>query len=164
MWRISRSIEQVRAELLAFVGGDVAGVIAHSATFDIGFLKAAGIDFHRPVYDTLELSQILLPGRASYALGELCLTLGIEETPNHRALQDALATAELFRRLQQQARSLPPTVHEILLANTQAAEGWAYTQFFADAAAAAEEHWARWRRGGEREPRPGGDAWPSFQR
>ena len=130
------TIEQVRAELLAFVGGDVAGVIGHSASFDIGFLKAAGIDFHRPVYDTLELSQILLPGRASYSLGELCLTLGIEETPNHRALQDALATAELFRRLQQQARSLPPTIHEILLANTQAAEGWAYTQFFADTAAA----------------------------
>ena len=137
------TIEQVRAELLAFVGGDVAGVIGHSASFDISFLKAAGVDFHRPVYDTLELSQILLPGRASYSLGELCLTLGIEETPNHRALQDALATAELFRRLQQQARNLPPTIHAILLANTQAAEGWAYTQFFADTAAAAEENWAR---------------------
>ena len=70
------TIEQVQAELLAFVGSDVAGVIAHSATFDIGFLKAAGIDFHRPVYDTLELSQILLPGRASYSLGELCPDAG----------------------------------------------------------------------------------------
>ena len=137
------TIEQVQAELLAFVGGDVAGVIAHSATFDIGFLKAAGIDFHRPVYDTLELSQILLPGRASYSLGELCQTLGIDATPNHRALQDALATAELFERLRQQARSLPPSVHELLLSHAQAGEGWAYGQFFADTLAAAEERWAR---------------------
>ena len=137
------TIEQVQAELLAFVGSDVAGVIAHSATFDIGFLKAAGIDFHRPVYDTLELSQMLLPGRASYSLGELVQTLGIDATPNHRALQDALATAELFRRLRQQAATLPPSIHELLLSHAEAAEGWGYTQFFADTLGAAAEHWTR---------------------
>jgi DNA polymerase-3 subunit epsilon/ATP-dependent DNA helicase DinG len=125
-------IETVRPELLAFVGGDVAAVIAHSATFDIGFLRAAGIEFHRPVYDTLELAQILLPGLASYSLIELCQALNIDETPTHRALSDSLATVELFRRLWQQAANLAPTVHDLLLESAQVAGGWVYTQFFAD--------------------------------
>ena len=137
------TIEQVSAELLAFVGSDVAAVIAHSATFDIGFLRAAGIDFHRPVYDTLELAQLLLPGLASYSLHELCQALGVGETPNHRALQDALATAELFRRLWQQAASLPPGIHATLLAQGEAAESWPYSSFFADTLGRAEEQRAR---------------------
>ncbi len=132
------TINTVGPELLAFVRGDVAAVIAHSATFDIGFLRVVGIDFHRPVYDTLELAQMLLPGLASYSLIELCQALDIEETPSHRALRDSLATAELFRRLWQQAASLPTPLHDLLQESAQAGDAWAYTQFFADTRSSTE--------------------------
>ena len=44
----------VLPELLAFVASDVAAIVAHNAGFDLGFLRAAGVQFHRPVYDTFE--------------------------------------------------------------------------------------------------------------
>ena len=128
------TIDRILPELLAFVSGDVAAIIAHNAGFDIGFLRTAGVDFRRPVYDTLELSSILLPGLGSYSLGELCLELGIELVDAHRALDDAQATAELFWRLSRQARALPASVNTLILASAQD-EGWVYRQFFADAAA-----------------------------
>lgn len=135
-------------ELLAFVGSDVAAVMAHSVSFDAGFLRAAGIDFHRPLYDTLELAQILLPGLGSYSLSELCQALGLEKS-NHRAMPDALATAALFWRLWQQAASLPADMQDLLLESANDESGWPYVQFFADtrgrlAAAAAEQNSPGW--------------------
>lgn len=138
------TISQVLPELMAFVAGDVTALIAHNASFDIGFLRNdAHIDFHRPVYDTLELAMILLPGLASYSLGELCLALGIELVDAHRALDDAQATGELFWRLSLQARTLAPSMVSLLLDSVEDAN-WPYQQFFRDAAAQAPlaEAWA----------------------
>ena len=39
------TIDRVVPELLAFAGSDTAAVIAHNATFDLGFLRAAGVEF-----------------------------------------------------------------------------------------------------------------------
>ena len=90
------TLQQVAPELLAFVDPSVHAVVAHNAPFDLSFLQAAGLHFHRPALDTHELATILLPGLASYNLGELCHTLEIELPRAHRALDDAEAAAWLF--------------------------------------------------------------------
>ena len=81
------ALAAVAPELLAFVGSDVAAVMAHNANFDIGFLRAAGIQFHRPVYDTLELAGILAPEAGSVRFDGASLARG-----------DAAARAEFRRR------------------------------------------------------------------
>ena len=111
----SPSIEAVIPELLSFVTPNVSAVVAHNAGFDIGFLEAAGVDFHRPVQDTFELASILLPRMASYNLGELCRALDIILPDAHRALDDAEAAANLFVRLLDQIHSLPKPVVSTLL-------------------------------------------------
>src|SRR5690606_34913232 len=99
------TLDKVIPELLSFVTPDVAAVVAHNAGFDFSFLQAAGINFHRPTQDTFELASILLPGMASYSLGELCRQLEIPLPEAHRALDDARAAANLFtyllRRMEQ---------------------------------------------------------------
>jgi ATP-dependent DNA helicase DinG len=104
------SIDRVIPELLAFVRSDVEAVVAHNAGFDFGFLQAIGVDFHRPTQDTFELASILLPGMASYSLGELTRVLNIPLPDAHRAGDDALATAQLFTYLLSQAEKLPPWI------------------------------------------------------
>ena len=66
----------VAPELRAFVGSDVAAVVAHNVAFDLAFLRAHGVEFHRPTLDTFELATILLPGGPT-PLGELCHRLEI---------------------------------------------------------------------------------------
>ena len=100
-WPSAPVIDRVLPEVLAFVGSEVAAVIAHNADFDLGFLRAAGVNFQRPAYDTVELAMILLPGAASYNLGELCLRFDIPLVDAHRAPDDAEATGHLFRVLQE---------------------------------------------------------------
>lgn len=102
------TIDAVIPELLAFVRNDVAALVAHNAAFDLGFLRHAGIDFQRPVFDTFELAAMLLPRANSYSLGELCRTLAVPLTNAHRALADAEATALLFMQLQQRLVQIPP--------------------------------------------------------
>ena len=110
-------LEDVIPELLGFVGADVRAVIAHNASFDLGFLRAAGVNFHRPALDTFELAPILLPGMGSYALGELCRTLDIRLDDAHRALADAEATARLFLVLLDRLEGLSVSVLETVVAH-----------------------------------------------
>jgi len=109
------SLAEVAPELFAFVGSDVAAVVAHNAGFDMGFLRAAGIHFQRPVLDTFELATILLPRAGSYSLGELCRQLQIPLEDAHRALDDAAATAQLFIHLTELVAALPTTTLEMIL-------------------------------------------------
>lgn len=109
------SLAAVAPELLAFVGANVTAVVAHNAGFDMGFLRAGGINFQRPVLDTFELATILLPNASSYSLGELCRTLQIDLTDAHRALGDTLATVQLFWRLSEMLIALPITTIDLIL-------------------------------------------------
>ena len=79
------SIDDVIPEILGFFGDGSQAVVAHSAGFDISFLRAAGVKLKAPVLDTYELATILLPGQDSYSLGELCRALAIPLTSAHRA-------------------------------------------------------------------------------
>jgi DNA polymerase-3 subunit epsilon/ATP-dependent DNA helicase DinG len=125
-------LQEVLPELLAFVGNDTSAIIAHNAPFDIGFMRSAGVNFHRPAHDTWELSSILLSGMGSYSLGELSHQLGIKLVDAHRALDDALATAKLYAQLQARAAQMPAEVLQMILDAGANAE-WAHLQFFAEA-------------------------------
>jgi DNA polymerase-3 subunit epsilon len=78
-------------------------VVAHNASFDYRILRTEfnrlGYDYVKPTLCTVELSQKLIPGQASYSLGKLVRSLGIPVTDRHRASGDALATVKLFKMI-----------------------------------------------------------------
>ena len=85
---------------LAFVGA--APLVAHNARFDVAFLDRAveGLTGRRcaaPVLDTVWLARRLLAGRSDrVSLRQLSHFFGVSVEPCHRALPDALATAEIL--------------------------------------------------------------------
>lgn len=94
-------LDQVMPAFLAFARGGV--LIAHNAPFDVGFLTAAcqacGLpwpDF--PVLDTVELAHWALREDEvpNCKLSTLAAFFGARTTPQHRALADALATADVL--------------------------------------------------------------------
>ena len=64
------------APLSRFVG--TAPVVAHNASFDLGFLREAGLTFSSPALDTFEIATIILPGHSSLSLGNLAAEFGID--------------------------------------------------------------------------------------
>jgi len=93
------SIETVIREFREFAEGAV--LVAHNYRFDLSFLdheaeRAWGAPMHRPTIDTLTLARRLRPDLRRYRLGSLALEYDTPTTPDHRAGNDALATAELL--------------------------------------------------------------------
>jgi len=85
-------------------------IVGHNVSFDLGFLKRYNLFLDNPAIDTFELASILLPHAARYSLGTLADALGITFPTRHRALDDALATKDLFLGLLQQASQLDLSV------------------------------------------------------
>lgn len=85
---------------LAFAGDDV--LVAHNARFDLAFLdreteRLTGRRIAGPVVDTVALARRVLHGRTQHAgLASLAHFFGTAARPCHRALPDALATAEIL--------------------------------------------------------------------
>lgn len=77
--------------------------VAHNAAFDYRFITAEfeslGYKYERKTLDTIKLARKFIPGLRSYSLGNLCDEIGIKINNRHRALGDALATTELFKRI-----------------------------------------------------------------
>ena len=106
-----------------------AYIIAHNHRFDLGFLDyeaelAWGSPFRRPVLDTVTLAKRLHPEIGKQNLALLSQIYEISAKPNHRAAEDALATAQIFLHMVEElaARSVR-TVDELARyvgANTQA--------------------------------------------
>lgn len=80
-------------------------IVAHNSKFDYGFLqnefRRLHKRFQRTHICTVTMSQQLLPGYPSYSLGRLCEQLNISLENKHRALDDAIATSQLFELLMQ---------------------------------------------------------------
>ena len=91
-------IREVLDSFLTFAGG--LPVVAHNASFDTGFIKfnaeKAGKRFDNTIVDTLQLSRNLFPKLSKYKLDVVAKHLGVKLENHHRAVDDAMATAEIF--------------------------------------------------------------------
>lgn len=110
-------VDGVLEKFHEWVGDSV--LVAHNATFDIGFLNQgyAKIDIPKitnPYIDTLELARFLLPELGNHRLNTLCKHLEVELTQHHRAIYDAEATAEMFWKLVARLDEQEITNHEQL--------------------------------------------------
>lgn len=93
-------IDDVIVEFAEFARGAV--LVAHNYRFDLSFLdyeadRAWGSPFPRPVIDTLFVLRRLRPDLRRFSLGSLAEAYGLSTTPDHRACNDARATAELLQ-------------------------------------------------------------------
>jgi DNA polymerase III epsilon subunit family exonuclease len=102
------SPEDAAKQFLAWAGD--APLVGHNIGFDIGFLEAALGSGHKieagRYVDTLVLAREAYPD-TDLKLGDLARTFELEVEPNHRALPDAEATAQLLIRL---ASDLPERI------------------------------------------------------
>ena len=97
-------IDSVLPLLFEFLGSDKSTVfVAHNAPFDLSFLKASAAlhGYAWPnfrVIDTVKAARFVLTKDdvANYQLGTLALYFRTEIAPNHRALDDALATVDVL--------------------------------------------------------------------
>ncbi len=112
----AKGIEEILPEFLEFCKDCV--LVAHNASFDVGFIVAKGklfdIGVDYTVIDTVSLARYLLPNLSKYKLNLVAKELGIVLENHHRAVDDAFATAEIFVKfiemLKEQGVS---TLHEI---------------------------------------------------
>lgn len=99
MVKDAETIDKVFPKLMKFIEGSV--LVAHNASFDIGFLKHVakelGYDFDFTYLDTLTLAQDLFPDYKSYKLGRIAKNLDIKVEVAHRALDDVDTTVKVLR-------------------------------------------------------------------
>ena len=97
-------IESVLPLLFEFLGSEKTTIfVAHTAPFDLSFLKASAAlhGYSWPnfrVIDTVKAARFVLTKDdvANYQLGTLAIYFRTEIAPNHRALDDALATVDVL--------------------------------------------------------------------
>ncbi len=79
--------------------------VAHNARFDYGFLREEfarlGYTYSRKQLCTVRLSKKMLPQLRSHSLDSLIRHFSLKVDNRHRALDDALATTEVFSRITQ---------------------------------------------------------------
>ena len=104
MLRDAPPIESVLPLLLEFLGSERSTVfVAHNASFDLSFLKSSAA-LHGYIWppfrviDTVKAARFVLSKDdvANYQLGTLAAYFHTEISPNHRALDDALATVDVL--------------------------------------------------------------------
>jgi len=103
----SPTISEIFPSLLEFLGSDSETVmVAQNAPFDLSFLtfaaRAHGFEWPKfPVLDTAIIARKVLSKDEvpNCKLGTLAQFFGTETTPNHRALDDARATVDVFHGL-----------------------------------------------------------------
>lgn len=102
-------IDEVLPQFLEFLGGAV--IVGHNVRFDVSFLDAACVRLgysrlsHRRV-DTVGMARRLVRDEVpNLKLGTLARHLRVPTEPNHRAMADAQATAEVLHCLLERAAS-----------------------------------------------------------
>ena len=95
------TIEEMFPKVLEFIKGTV--LVAHNATFDIGFLKTIakdlGYEFDFTYVDTLPLARKLYPELKKHKLGKIAEYLKIKVEVAHRALDDVDTTVKVLREM-----------------------------------------------------------------
>ncbi|QXW65568.1 PHP domain-containing protein [Streptobacillus moniliformis] len=101
MVKDSDIIDKVMPRFLEFVKGTT--LVAHNAKFDVGFISKKCEDLNLETdfsyIDTLEWSKILVDDVKRFNLDTLTKRFNIKLENHHRAVDDANATAELFKKL-----------------------------------------------------------------
>jgi ATP-dependent DNA helicase DinG len=130
MVRNAPTLKTMVQDLAAFVGD--SPVLGHSVRFDLGFLQKSGILTLNEAIDTYEMAGVLLPTASRYNLGALGRALGILMTgEQHRALDDARLTHQVFNQLYEQALILPIELIAEFVRLSEPFEwgaGWIFTQ------------------------------------
>ena len=95
-------INQVLPDFYKFTRG--AALVGHNAIeFDCKFIdanaKKLGYNFDNPRYDTLMMARAKLSNLRHHNLKTVCGFLGISLVGAHRAINDTIATAEVFLKL-----------------------------------------------------------------
>ncbi|MBQ6888234.1 MAG: 3'-5' exonuclease [Lachnospiraceae bacterium] len=92
--------EEIIPCFLEFAGDDI--LLGHSVLFDFSFIKRTAVNckltFERQGIDTLKIARKFLPELESRSLGFLCSHYQIEHKA-HRAMADAKATVNLYKKL-----------------------------------------------------------------
>lgn len=122
---------QIKDGLSEFLGDAI--LVGHNLAFDLSFLAAAGLNLEEnPVYDTLEISRVVFPALPEYSLAFLSAYMEVEHSPRHRALDDALATLQVFNRLKDKIASLQKEEIEELI-RALPLTGWSFIPLFQEA-------------------------------
>lgn len=96
-----RELDEVMEEFLTFLGNDV--LVGQNIIFDYSFLKQWEVNhkYHieRSAVDTLKLARKFLPEEEKKDLESLCRYFNVERKLAHRALDDAIETAQIMECL-----------------------------------------------------------------
>lgn len=95
------NIKQVIPDFYKFCYGTT--IIAYNIDFDYKFIniqgKKCGYLFDMKQIDALYLARAFIPGLKNFKLGTVCKKLGVSLENAHRAVHDAMATAEVVIKL-----------------------------------------------------------------
>ncbi|WP_100330947.1 PolC-type DNA polymerase III [Bacillus xiapuensis] len=120
-------VEEVLQKFQAWTQDAV--LVAHNASFDMGFLNAGYQRYQlgkadNPVIDTLELARLLYPTMKNHRLNTLAKKFDVELTQHHRAIYDAEATGYLLLKMLRDAAEKGIEYHDQF--NAHMGEGNAY--------------------------------------
>ena len=90
------SFANISGELAEFLGA--SPVVGHNVQFDLRFLASHSLPLANSSIDTMDLATVFLPQSRRYTLKHLADQFGVE-LRNHRALDDAIGSKEIFVRL-----------------------------------------------------------------
>ncbi len=93
---------EVADDVISMLAGRI--FVAHNVRFDWSFLsrevrRSVDLSLEGPRLCTVQLTRRLVPGLRSRGLDSVAAYFGVEVTQRHRAGGDALATAQILRRL-----------------------------------------------------------------
>lgn len=96
------ALQPLLEQFWAFVGQ--SPVVGHNLDFDLAFLKKASVRFgismpNVPIRDTLKLARGKLRDLPDHRLDTLTAHFGIEDTQQHRAIPDCVATFRVYEKL-----------------------------------------------------------------
>ena len=112
------TIDIIFPKVLEFIKDSV--LVAHNATFDIGFLKKVakdlGYEFDFTYVDTLPLARKIYPDLKKYKLGKIAEHLKIKVEVAHRALDDVDTTVKVLKEMMKTLKERgAKTVHDIAI-------------------------------------------------
>lgn len=95
--------DEAVSDLLDFLDGQI--LVGQNINFDYSFLKQWAVNHKRPLEmkacDTLKIARVLLPADQPKKLEALCSYFDIERAREHRAMDDAIETWQVFEKLKE---------------------------------------------------------------